>query len=143
MSSIFLCLATGGPCVYKGRDMKTSHAGLGITEADWDAGVKHLVATLDKFKVPMKEKDDLLAAAGGSKRTLSRNRRCQSGVLSTPYFASVYVPVHSKSVVPSGLPLAVHVPLPLAPLSIPVPPVSVHLLVPDTITLFLDVPVNV
>ena len=31
--------------------MKTSHAGLGITEKDWDASVKHLVGTLDKFKV--------------------------------------------------------------------------------------------
>src|ERR1051326_1056730 len=30
------CAATGGPCVYTGRDMKTSHAGLGITEAEWD-----------------------------------------------------------------------------------------------------------
>ena len=66
----FLCLATGGPCVYKGRDMKTSHAGLGITEADWNTGVKHLVATLDKFKVPAKEKDDLLAAASGLKKDI-------------------------------------------------------------------------
>ena len=66
----FLCLATGGPCVYKGRDMKTSHAGLGITEADWNTGVKHLVAPLDKFKVPAKEKDDLLAAASGLKKDI-------------------------------------------------------------------------
>ena len=66
----FLCLATGGPCVYKGRDMKTTHAGLGITGAEWDAGVKHLVATLDKFKVPTKEKDDLLAAASGLKKDI-------------------------------------------------------------------------
>ena len=66
----FLCLATGGPCVYKGRDMKTSHAGLGITDADWNTGVKHLVATLDKFKVPAKEKDDLLAAASGLKKDI-------------------------------------------------------------------------
>ena len=28
------CVATGGPCVYIGRDMKTTHTGLGITEAD-------------------------------------------------------------------------------------------------------------
>jgi hemoglobin len=63
----FLCVATGGPCVYKGRDMKTSHAGLGITTANWDAGVKHLVATLDKFQVPEKEKNELLAAASGLK----------------------------------------------------------------------------
>jgi hemoglobin len=31
-----LCAATGGPCVYIGRDMKATHAGLGITEKDWD-----------------------------------------------------------------------------------------------------------
>ena len=66
----FLCLATGGPCVYKGRDMKTSHAGLGITEAEWNTGVQHLVATLDKFKVPQKEKDDLLGAASGLKKDI-------------------------------------------------------------------------
>ena len=57
-----LCAATGGPCVYIGRDMKTSHAGLGITEKDWDVTVRHLVATLDKFSVPAKEKDEVLAA---------------------------------------------------------------------------------
>ena len=58
-----LCAATGGPCVYTGRDMKTSHAGLGITEAEWNASVAHLVASLDKFKVPQAEKDELLAMA--------------------------------------------------------------------------------
>lgn len=56
-----LCAAAGGPCVYTGRDMKTTHAGLGITEAEWNAAVVHLVATLDKFKVPQAEKDELLA----------------------------------------------------------------------------------
>lgn len=58
-----LCFATGGPCVYIGRTMKASHAGLGISEADWQASVNHLVASLDKFKVPQKEKDELLAIA--------------------------------------------------------------------------------
>jgi len=57
-----LCAATGGPCVYTGRDMKTSHKGLGITEADWNVAVNHLVATLDKFKVPEQEKSEVLAA---------------------------------------------------------------------------------
>jgi hemoglobin len=42
--------------------MKVAHAGLGITDADWDVSVKHLVATLDKFKVPQKEKDEVLGA---------------------------------------------------------------------------------
>jgi len=55
------CAATGGPCVYTGRDMKTTHGGLGITEADWDAAAKHLAASLDKFKVPEKEKGEVLA----------------------------------------------------------------------------------
>lgn len=55
------CAAAGGPCVYTGRTMKDSHAGLGISEADWDAAAKHLVATLDKFKVGDAEKKDLLA----------------------------------------------------------------------------------
>jgi hemoglobin len=63
----FLCQATGGPCVYTGRDMKTVHKGLGITGKDWDASVKHLVATLDKFKVPKKEKDEVLTAVSGLK----------------------------------------------------------------------------
>jgi hemoglobin len=63
----FLCKATGGPCVYRGRDMKTSHAGIGITEADWQRAVTHLVATLDKFKVPSKEKDEVLGAVSGLK----------------------------------------------------------------------------
>lgn len=59
-----LCAATGGPCVYVGRDMKTTHRGAGITEADWDKSVAHLLATLDKFKVPHAEKDELLAIVG-------------------------------------------------------------------------------
>jgi hemoglobin len=62
-----LCQATGGPCVYIGRDMKTSHKGLGITGSDWDLSVKALVASLDKFKVPQKEKDELLAIASSLK----------------------------------------------------------------------------
>lgn len=56
----FLCEKTGGPCVYTGRDMKTSHTGLKINEDDWKAGAEALVATLDKFKVPPKEKDEVV-----------------------------------------------------------------------------------
>jgi hemoglobin len=62
-----LCQATGGPCIYLGRSMKTSHAGLGITESDWQLTVKHLVASLDKFKVPEKEKNEFLAIASSLK----------------------------------------------------------------------------
>lgn len=64
------CAATGGPCVYTGRDMKTSHAGLGITEADWDAAAKHLAASLDKFKVPEKEKNEILTFVTSLKKDI-------------------------------------------------------------------------
>ena len=66
----FLCFGTGGPCVYVGRDMKTTHAGLGITEKDWDVSVKDLIATLDKFKVPAKEREEVLAAVGALKKDI-------------------------------------------------------------------------
>ena len=56
-----LCFATGGPCVYTGRTMKAAHAGLGITEEDWNAAVADLVASLDKFRVPAREKGELAA----------------------------------------------------------------------------------
>lgn len=57
-----LCAATGGPCIYIGRDMKTSHKGLGISEDDWNIAVKLLVNTLNKFKVPDKEQKELASA---------------------------------------------------------------------------------
>lgn len=65
-----VCMATGGPCMYVGRDMKTAHKGLGITEADWTAMSGHFVATLDKFKVPQKEKDELLAIVTSLKKDI-------------------------------------------------------------------------
>lgn len=65
-----LCAATGGPCVYIGRDMKSSHQGMGITEADWNTAVGHLVATFEKFKVPERERKELLAALSGLKNDI-------------------------------------------------------------------------
>jgi hemoglobin len=65
-----LCAATGGPCVYTGRDMKTSHKGLGISEAEWNAAAAHLVATLDKFKVPEAEKNEVLGAVSSFKKDI-------------------------------------------------------------------------
>jgi hemoglobin len=69
-----LCAATGGPCVYTGRDMKTAHQGLGITEADWEAGVTHLKATLEKFKVPETERRDVLTAISAMKADIVEAR---------------------------------------------------------------------
>ena len=66
----FLCSAAGGPCVYTGRDMKTAHAGLSITSAQWDSSVKDVTATLVKFKVPDKEKQEVLNLIAGLKKDI-------------------------------------------------------------------------
>jgi hemoglobin len=62
-----ICEATGGPCKYTGKDMKTAHTGMKITEEEFNALVADLVKSLDKFKVPQKEKDELLGALGKMK----------------------------------------------------------------------------
>jgi hemoglobin len=56
----FIAAAAGGPTFYLGRDMKTAHAGMGITKSDYQAFVRHTVATLDSFKVPEREKAEVL-----------------------------------------------------------------------------------
>ena len=55
-----VCMATGGPCEYSGRDMKTTHKGMKITSAAFGALVEDLVSALDTFNVPKKEKDELI-----------------------------------------------------------------------------------
>src|ERR1051325_911278 len=62
-----LCAATGGPCKYIGRDMKTVHKGLGISEEDWNISVKILMGVFDKFKVKERERKDVVAALSGLK----------------------------------------------------------------------------
>ena len=62
-----ICQASGGPCKYTGKDMKTAHKGMGITDADFGALVEDLVKALDKFNVGATEKNELLGALGGMK----------------------------------------------------------------------------
>ena len=56
-----ICSLAGGPCVYIGRDMKTAHAGLGITEAEWQANMQYASAALEKYGVALREKEEFLA----------------------------------------------------------------------------------
>ena len=62
-----ICQAAGGPCKYKGKDMKTAHAGMGIGDADFNALVEDLVGALDKFKVAEADKNALLGVLGPMK----------------------------------------------------------------------------
>ena len=56
-----VCNVTGGPCKIISRSAKTIHAGLGITEEEFNIVVNHMVDTLDAFRVPAREKQELLA----------------------------------------------------------------------------------
>ena len=56
-----ICNLTGGPCAYIGRDMKSAHAGLAITDAEWDSAVKKFEVSLDKFKVAEQEHKEFIA----------------------------------------------------------------------------------
>ena len=62
-----VCEVTGGPQKYTGRSMKDSHKHLNITEKEWDAMVTDFKVTLDKFKVPNKEQDELIGIVGTTK----------------------------------------------------------------------------
>jgi hemoglobin len=59
-----ICEATGGPCKYKGKNMKKAHKGMSLKHEHFTAFVEDLVKALDHFKVPAKEKSELLAALG-------------------------------------------------------------------------------
>jgi hemoglobin len=63
----FLCASSGGPLHYTGRDMKTSHQGMGINESDWQAFLGHVEASLTTFEVPAVERAEVLTFVGGTK----------------------------------------------------------------------------
>lgn len=62
-----VCQVTGGPEQYSGRSMKESHKHLNISEKEWQAMAADFKITLDKFKVPQKEQDELFAIVGTTK----------------------------------------------------------------------------
>ena len=57
----FLALATGGPSKYEGREMKQVHQGLHISNAEFDAAIGDVKASLDKLAVGTQEQKELLA----------------------------------------------------------------------------------
>jgi hemoglobin len=67
-----VCEVTGGPCKYTGRTMKESHQRLNITQAEWDAMVADFKVTLNRFKVPQREQQELITIVGGTKNDIVR-----------------------------------------------------------------------
>lgn len=65
-----VCQTTGGPCQYRGRGMKESHAHLNITEAEWDHMVTVFTGLLDEHGVPDQEAEELLAIVASTKEDI-------------------------------------------------------------------------
>ena len=57
----YLCANAGGPVYYTGRDMKTSHKGMKISEDDWEVFLGHAGDTMKTLQVPTQECDDVVA----------------------------------------------------------------------------------
>ncbi len=66
----FLCANSGGPLYYTGRDMLTTHEGMGITESDWAVFLLHAAATLNKFEVPADEQKEVVEFVLSLKRDI-------------------------------------------------------------------------
>ena len=61
------CMGTGGPCKYTGRSPKEAHQHLQITETEWQEMVKIFRDSMNSFKVPLKEQDEVVAILESSK----------------------------------------------------------------------------
>jgi hemoglobin len=66
----FLDAATGGPGTYHGRDMKSVHAGMQITNTEFDAIEADLGASLAKYDVPATERAEVLAIVEGTRQDI-------------------------------------------------------------------------
>jgi hemoglobin len=56
-----MCHLAGGPCFYVGRDMKTSHAGLEITEQEWQISIDYTRAALRKHGIGERHQANFIA----------------------------------------------------------------------------------
>ncbi len=66
----YLCANAGGPMYYTGRDMKTSHLGMNISEGDWEIFLGHAGATMNALQVPQQEREGIVAFVLGLKNDI-------------------------------------------------------------------------
>ena len=72
-----VCAGAGGPCTYTGRDMKTAHRSMQITDVEFDALVEDLVKALDKFSVPLPEKAALIGVLAPMRADIVEKKQMQ------------------------------------------------------------------
>ncbi len=66
----FIAVATGGPNEYNDLELQQAHAGMGITTSEFDALASDLLATLNEFNVPEKEKNELMVLVGNTRAVI-------------------------------------------------------------------------
>lgn len=69
-----LCQLSGGPCVYKGADMKTAHTEMDITRAHFNALVEVLQQTMDARGIPFQRQNQMLALLAPMHRDMVTTR---------------------------------------------------------------------
>jgi len=67
-NKLLMCKNTGGPCKIINRGMKRAHAGLGVTESDWQITASHLASILKSLKLGEQEQRELLLMISGLKK---------------------------------------------------------------------------
>ncbi len=66
----FVQSATGCDRLYDGRDMRSTHKGMGLSSADWDRTVGLLRATLDEYKVPAELQTEVIDLVGTTRSAI-------------------------------------------------------------------------
>ncbi|MFI5244971.1 MAG: group 1 truncated hemoglobin [Gemmatimonadales bacterium] len=65
-----LCSATGGGCVYSGKDMKSVHAQMDITNDVWNAFTGHLNETVARFRIADRERNELVVIVASLRKDI-------------------------------------------------------------------------
>jgi len=70
----FIAVATGGPAKYDGRDMKQVHSGMKVSNAEFDAAVGDMKASLDALRVATAEQKELLSVLESTRPQIAEER---------------------------------------------------------------------
>lgn len=75
MRTLWICEAAGGPFTYTGKNMAEAHKDLHLTSEEFDEVGAEIASALDYFKVPAREKGEVLAAIVARKHEVVSARR--------------------------------------------------------------------
>ncbi len=70
----FIALATGGPSQYQGREIGAVHNKMHITNAEFDASIGDLKASLDKLQIPVDDQKELLSIVESTREQIVQER---------------------------------------------------------------------